>query len=354
MSNASFVAARACATKSVRAHGMRKECDRRHAHDRFTAASRRKVVISKAQKTIFDRFAERAGKMTNGDDDTDELASAYDASYEESEREGGKRNGGKKSLSDAIGMFEKLKVGASQTIDLDEVEVVEDDVMAPAKKGGNAFGEMLRKQAERQERQRALLEDDREKGVAPVTRLRADRSAGGAPVAAFTGGNVGEGTWTLSPVADEGSKGKRLPTLVIKRGETKIIGRSKAPGVDIVVPLPCVSSVHMQLETEGNKLFARDLGSTNGTYVEGFEVKQDRRFRVFNGATVRLGAENFNGEPYATFKASLAGAKELEKDSEYGQLNYFMEVLGGPEVVVKFVGVNLVFQLAFFLLLQFQ
>ena len=309
----------------------------------------------RTQAAFFDRFTKtRGGAATEdaeGEDEESDMDVAY-ASYED--EEGDVRRSVNKSFSDALGMFDKLKANASQTIDLDEVEVVEEDVITPVKKGGNAFSDMLRKQAEKAEKQRALLEEDYERGVAPTTRLRADRSAGGSPVAAFTGGNVGEGTWTLSPVADEGSKGKRLPTLTIKRGETKIVGRSKAPGVDIVVPLPCVSGIHMQLETEGNKLFARDLGSTNGTYVEGFEVKQNRRFRIFNGATVRLGAENFNGEPYATYKATLAGAKELEKDSEYGQLNYFMEVLGGPQVVVKFVGVNLVFQLVFFLLLQLQ
>ena len=325
---------------------------------RKAGAGRRRAMMIRTEAAFFDRFTKTATKSaTTEDDDEGDMGAAY-ASYEEGameeEEEGDVRRAVNQSFSDALGMFDKLKANVSQTIDLEEVEVVEEDVITPVKKGGNAFGEMLRKQAEKAEKQRAILEQDYEQGVAPTTRLRADRSAGGAPVAAFTGGNVGEGTWTLSPVVDEGSKGKRLPTLTIKRGETKIIGRSKAPGVDIAVPLPCVSSIHMQLETEGNKLFARDLGSTNGTYVEGFEVKQNRRFRIFNGATLRLGAENFNGEPYATFKASLAGAKELEKDSEYGQLNYFMEVLGGPQVVVKFVGVNLVFQLVFFLLLQLQ
>jgi len=108
-----------------------------------------------------------------------------------------------------------------------------------------------------------------------------------------------------------------------------------------------VSGIHCEIETEGNKLFVRDLGSTNGTYVEGFEVKSNRRFRIFNGAKVQLGAENFNGEPFATYKASLAGAKELEKDSEYGQLNYFIEFLGGPKVVVNFIFINFAFQLTF-------
>ena len=69
---------------------------------------------------------------------------------------------------------------------------------------------------------------------------------------------------------------------------------------------------------------------------------------------MRLGAENFNGEPYATFKASLSGAKELEKDSEYGQLNYFIEFLGGPQVVVNFLFINFAFQMTFFFIITSQ
>jgi hypothetical protein len=185
--------------------------------------------------------------------------------------------------------------------------------------------------------------------------LRAGRE-GGKAVAAIAGDSrlAADGTWTFTSVVEEGTNGKKLPSLKIKRGESKIIGRAKGPGVDLVVPLPCVSTVHCELETEGNKLYITDLGSTNGTYVEGFEVKQNRRFRIFNGAQVRLGAENFNGEPYATFKASLSGAKELEKDSEYGQLNYFIEFLGGPQVVVNFLFINFAFQMTFFFIITSQ
>jgi hypothetical protein len=48
----------------------------------------------------------------------------------------------------------------------------------------------------------------------------------------------------------------------------------------------------------------------------------------------------------------LAGAKELEKDSEYGQLNYFMEYLGGPRTVVNFFFINAIFQATFFILIK--
>ena len=322
------------------------------------------------------------------------------------------------SLDDAVasfnetagGFMDKIKsVAASQTVDLDVVEIVEEDVYERPKRRGfemptfgsfggsrsmdeeeeeeeeeeeaprrrfgfgggwnareeeeeeeeeetaapSGFGGILAKNAARLDRTRAVLDKDLEKGVAARSKVREGR-AGGKAVSAIIGDKVGDGSWTLTAVSDEGSKGKRLRNIKIKRGESKVIGRSKGPGVDVAVSLPCVSGVHCELETEGNKLYITDLGSTNGTYVEGFEVRKNRRFRIFNGAKVRLGAENFNGEPYATFKASLAGAKELEKDSEYGQLNYFIEFLGGPKVVVNFIFINFAFQLTFFLILQLQ
>ena len=359
---------------------------------------------------------------TNDDDDEDydDVYYGEDEEYYDDEEEyyEDDSKGAGMSLDDAVASFnetaggfkDKIKsVAASQTVDLDVVEIVEEDVYERPKRRGfemptfgsfggsrsmdeeeeeeeeeeeaprrrfgfgggwnareeeeeeeeetaaapSGFGGILAKNAARLDRTRAVLDKDLEKGVAARSKVREGR-AGGKAVSAIVGDKVGDGSWTLTAVSDEGSKGKRLRNIKIKRGESKVIGRSKGPGVDVAVSLPCVSGVHCELETEGNKLYITDLGSTNGTYVEGFEVRKNRRFRIFNGAKVRLGAENFNGEPYATFKASLAGAKELEKDSEYGQLNYFIEFLGGPKVVVNFIFINFAFQLTFFLILQLQ
>lgn len=369
----------------------------------FGAATPRRA--GRCRASFFDRFASSDENATYADEDDE------GEGYAEEEAVDVRASFGE-------GLLDKIKASVSQTVDLDPVEFVEEDVYtapkpkpkrgisfggfsfdeatasedeevveeeeesggrggfalptfgkpalrkpaaaAPVKEekkeassGGGGFGALLQKNANRLNRTREVLDKDLEAGVAAQTRLRADR-AGGKAVSAIAGGEVGSGTWTLTGVADENSKGKRLPTITIKRGESKIIGRSKGPGVDVAVPLGCVSGIHCELETEGNKLFVRDLGSTNGTYVEGFEVKKNRRFRIFNGASVQLGAENFNGEPFATYKASLAGAKELEKDSEYGQLNYFIEFLGGPKVVVNFIFINFAFQLTFLLLINLK
>ena len=75
-------------------------------------------------------------------------------------------------------------------------------------------------------------------------------------------------------------------------------------------------------------------GSTNGTYVSGREVRKNVRSRVYNGDSVRLGAENVNGEAFVTFDTDLTGAKELDKNTEYGQLQALIEAVGGVNVVI--------------------
>ena len=158
-------------------------------------------------------------------------------------------------------------------------------------------------------------------------------------------------TWTLDP---EPVMGAALRPVKLRTGDILVVGRDKGPGIDYVAKVNCVSGVHCQFEMEGNKLFVTDLGSTNGTYVAGREVRKNARTRVYNGDTVRLGAENVNGEAFVTFDTDLTGAKELDKNTEYGQVQAVVEALGGPKVVVNFLIINVFFQLGFYLLLNLQ
>ena len=158
-------------------------------------------------------------------------------------------------------------------------------------------------------------------------------------------------TWTLDP---EPVRGAALRPVKLRTGDVLVVGRDKGPGIDYVAKVNCVSGVHCQFEMEGNKLFVTDLGSTNGTYVAGREVRKNARTRVYNGDSVRLGAENVNGEPFVTFDTDLTGAKELDKNTEYGQVQAVVEALGGPKVVVNFLIINVFFQLGFYLLLNLQ
>ena len=158
-------------------------------------------------------------------------------------------------------------------------------------------------------------------------------------------------TWTLDP---EPIRGASLKPIKLRTDDILVVGRDKGPGIDVVAKVGCVSGVHCQLEMEGNKLYVTDLGSTNGTYVDGQEMRKNNRYRVFNGSSLRLGAENVNGEPFVTYDVELSGAVEMDRNSEYGQVQAIVEALGGPKVVVNFLSVNVAFQVGFYILLQLQ
>ena len=158
-------------------------------------------------------------------------------------------------------------------------------------------------------------------------------------------------TWTLDP---EPIRGASLKPIKLRTDDILVVGRDKGPGIDVVAKVGCVSGVHCQLEMEGNKLYVTDLGSTNGTYVDGQEMRKNNRYRVFNGSSLRLGAENVNGEPFVTYDVELSGAVEMDRNSEYGQVQAIVEALGGPKVVVNFLFVNVAFQVGFYILLQLQ
>ncbi|MEY8561565.1 FHA domain-containing protein [Eggerthellaceae bacterium 3-80] len=72
-----------------------------------------------------------------------------------------------------------------------------------------------------------------------------------------------ERTWTLS--VERGPKELRGVSVVV-RGPV-IVGR--APGADIVIGAGYVSGRHARFSLMGQNLFVEDLGSTNGTGVDG-------------------------------------------------------------------------------------
>jgi pSer/pThr/pTyr-binding forkhead associated (FHA) protein len=72
-----------------------------------------------------------------------------------------------------------------------------------------------------------------------------------------------------------------------------LVGR--APNCDCVVPDDCVSRKHVQLWRDGERWFLRDLGSQNGTRVNGIRVIETTEVRAgdrvsLGGATYRLSA----------------------------------------------------------------
>src|ERR1700733_2752543 len=63
-----------------------------------------------------------------------------------------------------------------------------------------------------------------------------------------------------------------------------------AQGSGIVVQDPTVSRLHAEFEARDDGLWVRDLGSRNGTWVEGLQITGAR---IPQGATVRMGSTDF-------------------------------------------------------------
>jgi FHA domain len=72
----------------------------------------------------------------------------------------------------------------------------------------------------------------------------------------------------------------------LKQG-ANLIGRGDAS--DFKIADPSVSSSHCQIVIDGNSVSIRDLGSTNGTFINGERVQQTK---LENGQAIRLGGVN--------------------------------------------------------------
>jgi hypothetical protein len=85
----------------------------------------------------------------------------------------------------------------------------------------------------------------------------------------------------------------RIPGLALPRTDRVRHSIGRATACDCVVPEDCVSRRHAELWREGDRWFLRDLGSTNGTSVNGTRVIDAVEVRVgdrvsLGGATYRL------------------------------------------------------------------
>lgn len=72
------------------------------------------------------------------------------------------------------------------------------------------------------------------------------------------------------------------------RPDSTVIGRSTS--ADVTVPDTGVSRKHLELFRSGGTWYARDLGSTNGSYVDGEQLTSDSpKAQLIDGALISLG-----------------------------------------------------------------
>ena len=84
-----------------------------------------------------------------------------------------------------------------------------------------------------------------------------------------------EATWLLSGqlAADQPVRSIRVV------GSPFLVGRHS--NAALTIPSPTVSNIHAELQIDGGKLYVKDLGSTNGTFVNGARVEGE--FMVMSG-----------------------------------------------------------------------
>ncbi len=92
----------------------------------------------------------------------------------------------------------------------------------------------------------------------------------------------------------------RIPALALPRTDGARLTIGRAPSCDCLVPEECVSRRHAELRREGERWLLRDLGSRNGTRVNGMRVIEEVEVRpgdrlTLGEATYRLSSRAVPG-----------------------------------------------------------
>src|SRR5215210_3154171 len=89
----------------------------------------------------------------------------------------------------------------------------------------------------------------------------------------------------------------RVPSLALPRAEGIRLMLGRAPNCDCVLPEECVSRHHAQLWREGERWLLRDLGSRNGTRVNGMRVTEGVEVRPGDRLSLGGAAYRLRGRP---------------------------------------------------------
>ncbi|MFC1580306.1 FHA domain-containing protein [Thermodesulfobacteriota bacterium] len=99
------------------------------------------------------------------------------------------------------------------------------------------------------------------------------------------------------------------------KGEAMLLGRSSES--DIQIRDHSVSRKHARILNKGDKLFIEDLGSQNGTWIEGIPVEQGEALELHEGILVSIGNILFSlGKSYAQDGMVAQYSIDLSKQSD--------------------------------------
>ena len=96
----------------------------------------------------------------------------------------------------------------------------------------------------------------------------------------------------VSPPLHVGAAMGHEPGTTCDVGEGATFGRSN--GADIQVDDPFASSAHARIFDRGGFMYIEDMGSTNGTYLNGRQLKTAQRLSM--GDTIRIGDSEYRYE----------------------------------------------------------
>jgi hypothetical protein len=102
----------------------------------------------------------------------------------------------------------------------------------------------------------------------------------------------------VGQVSGRGKASSGVPELVVVRGPALIKGMrgplegpvviGRSPGSDIVIADDFISAIHARIVPEGEDLVLEDLGSTNGTVLNGTTITKTRSLKI--GDRIDLGS----------------------------------------------------------------
>ncbi len=116
------------------------------------------------------------------------------------------------------------------------------------------------------------------------------------------------------------------------------IGRS--PGNDIVLDATAISRYHASLSLQEGQVYLQDLGSVNGTYVEGQKLQPHESCLLLGGEELQMGEVRLIFHPMDDSPTQPVTAVEATQRVEYEQPSYRVEVVGPEQAVTPGVYVQ--------------